>query len=140
MSKLTPLQAREKHARNLKNANEDMRIGIEAVTEAPTLKAAAAKVKMKANINKALDDGKWERGLKRVDLNQWKTAMIDKGLPRVAIGIDASAQKVEDFYGEFLPFLDTVAQKVNKMPDVTLDDSINRMTTQIREVAKFKRS
>ena len=140
MSKLTPKQAQEKHARNLKNASEDMRIGIEAVTEAPTLKAAAAKVKMKANINKALDDGKWERGLKRVDLPMWKTAMLEKGLPRVAVGIDASAKKVEDFYSEFLPFLDTVAQKVDKMPDVTIDDSINRMVTQIREVAKFKRS
>ncbi|GAH61227.1 unnamed protein product [marine sediment metagenome] len=115
-------------------------MGIERVTVSPTHLAVKAKAKMKANIVKSIDDGKWERGLLRVDVAEWKEKAINKGLPRISIGIDEAAGKVEAFASDFLPFLDKVATKVDAMPDVTLEDSIARMTTQIREVAKFKRS
>jgi len=32
-----------------------------------------------------------------------------------------------------------VQSKVKAMPDTTLEDSINRMTTNVREIAKFRR-
>lgn len=139
MAKLTPAEAREKHARRLKGATEDMRLGVEKVTEAPTLKAAAKKDKMKANLNKSLDNGKWERGLKRVSLEEWKRQMVDKGVGRVAAGIDGAAAKVESFYAELFPFQDALKEQIKKMPDITLEDNINRMTTQIRGMAKFVR-
>lgn len=140
MAKLSAVEFREKHARRLKASSEDIRAGIERVTVAPTHLAAKAKAKMKANIIRSIDDGKWERGLLRVDVAEWKEKAINKGLPRISIGIDEAAGKVEAFASDFLPFLDKVATKVNAMPDVTLEDSIARMTTQIREVSKFKRA
>lgn len=139
MAKLTPAEYREKHARRLKGATEDMRLGVEKVTESPTMKAAAKKDKMKARLNAALDSGKWERGLKRVTLEDWKRQMIDKGVGRVAAGIDGAAAKVEAFAAELLPFQDTLKGSITKMPDVTLEDNINRMTTFIRGMAKFQR-
>ena len=139
MAKLTPTEYQEKHARRLKGATEDMRLGVEKVTESPTAKAAAKKDKMKANLNRAIDSGKWERGLKRVTLEEWKTQMIEKGVGRVAAGIDGAKDKVISFAAELLPFQDGIKAKVQKMPDITLEDNINRMTTQIREMAKFQR-
>ena len=140
MPKLTPEEFQEKHARRLKAAIEDMRKGVEAVTEAPTLKAAAKKDKMLAGITDAIASGKWERGLKRVTLEEWKSKMVDKGLGRVAAGIDAAKDKVIAFAGELLPYQDTLVRDIEKMPDVSLEDSINRMTFFIRGMAKFKRT
>lgn len=139
MAKLTAQEFQEKHAARLKNAVEDMRKGVEKVTESPTKKAAAKKDKMLANLTASINNGKWERGLNNVSLEDWKTKMLDKGIPRVAAGIDAAAGKVQAFASEFLPHLDNVQAKIKNMPDVTLDDNINRMTTAIREIAKFKR-
>jgi len=139
MAKLTPAEYQEKHARRLKGATEDMRLGVEKVTESPTAKAAAKKDKMKANLTKAIDSGKWERGLKRVTLEEWKTQMIDKGVGRVAAGIDGAAAKVTAFAAELLPYQDSVKASITKMPDITLEDNINRMTTFIRGMAKFQR-
>lgn len=139
MAKLTPTEYQEKHARRLKGATEDMRLGVEKVTESPTAKAAAKKDKMKANLNRAIDSGKWERGLKRVTLEEWKTQMIEKGVGRVAAGIDGAKDKVIAFAAELLPFQDGIKAKIAKMADITLEDNINRMTTQIREMAKFQR-
>ena len=139
MARVTPEEFQEKHARRLKGATEDIRRGVERVTEAPTLKAAAKKDKMKANLNAALDSGKWERGLKRVTLDEWKGKTIDKGIGRISAGIDAAAPKVVAFAQELLPHIDAQKQAIAKLPDVTLEDNINRMTSFIRGMAKFQR-
>jgi hypothetical protein len=139
MARVTPEQFQEKHARRLKAALPDMEAGVNRVTESPTLKAAAKKDKMRAGINAAIDSGKWERGLKRVSLEDWKGNMINKGIGRVAAGIDAASDKVRNFASELLPHIDTGVSSVKKMPDVTLEDSINRMTSFTRHMAKFQR-
>jgi len=140
MAKLTPEEFQEKHARRLKAAIADMERGVKAVTSSPTAAAAAKKEKMRAGINAAIDSGKWEAGLKRVTLDEWKEKMLAKGLPRVAAGIDAAAPKVQEFASELLAYEDRLQGEVAKLPDVTLEDSINRMTTWIRGMAKFRRT
>ena len=139
MARVNADQFVEKHARRLKGSVEDMRAGVERVTESPTAAAAAKKDKMRQNINAAIDSGKWERGLRRVPLDEWKSKMVNKGLSRVATGIDEAAPKVRAFAADFLPFLDNVTSQVRKMPDTTLEDNINRMTAQVRGVSKFSR-
>ena len=139
MAKLTPKEFQEKHNRRLKAATEDMRLGVERVTESPTAKAAAKADKMRTNILKAIDDGKWAAGLKRVTLEDWKSKMINKGVGRVAAGIDEAADKVEEFAGKLLPHIDAGKAKIDKLPDVTLEDSIQRMTAFTRHMATFKR-
>jgi len=140
MAKLSAEEYQEKHARRLKAAIEDMRKGVESVTQSPTVKAAQKAEKMKANIVAAIDSGKWAAGLNRVTVDEWKSKMIDKGLTRVATGIDGAADKVKAFAAELLPHIDKGVDVVKKLPDVTLEDSINRMNTFIRHMAKFKRT
>ena len=140
MSKLTAKEVTEKHARRLKGAVEDMRTGVERVTESPTAKAAKAADKMKARIVASIDNGKWAAGLNRVSLDEWKSKMLTKGVNRVAQGIDEASGKVEAFYADLLPHIDRGKEKFAKMNDVTLEDSINRMTTFIRHMSNFKRS
>lgn len=139
MARLTPEEFQEKHARNLKGAVADMERGVKAVSVSPTLKAAEALPKMRANWLKAIDSGKMERRLKSVGLEEWKSKMINKGIPRISAGIDEAKDKVIEFAGELLPYIDTIKTKIDKMPSVTLDDNINRMTTFIRDMAKFER-
>ena len=140
MARVTPEEFQEKHARRLKGAAEDMRRGVERVTEAPTLKAAAKKDKMRSGIMEALDTGKWERGLKRVSLEEWKGKMINKGVGRVAAGIDDAKPKVIAFAAQLLPHVDAGQNAVKKMPDLSLEDNINRMVSMTRHMAKFKRT
>ena len=137
MSKLTPAEFQEKHARRLKGALPDMRAGIARVTESPTKKAAAKVDKMRTHLLESIDDGTWARRLGAVTLEDWRTKMTDKGLARVSGGIDGAAAKVTDFASQLLPAIDAAQAKVKSMPDLTLEDSIARMTTMTREMAKF---
>jgi len=137
MAKLTAEQFREKHARRLKQSVDDIRTGIERVTESPTAKAATKVDKMRTNLLAAIDSGKWANRLKAVSLEEWKRKTVDVGINRIAAGIDGAAGKVENFAGQLLPFQDKLKKDLERMPDVTLEDNISRMTTFIRGMAKF---
>lgn len=139
MAKLTAAQFTEKHARRLKASTEDMRAGIDRVTENPCEKAAAKQDKMLTNLTSAVQSGKWAGGLKRVSLEQWKSKARDIGVNRVAAGIDGAKEKVTSFAEVLLPHIDRGIEKIKGMPDVTLDDNINRMTSFTRHMATMKR-
>jgi len=140
MAKLTASEFQEKHARRLKAAVEDVRKGIDRVTESPTEKAAAKQDKMLTNLTAAVSSGKWAAGLKRVSLEEWKRKARDVGVNRIAAGIDAAKSKVIAFADELLPHIDRQQDKIKAMPDVTLDDNINRMVAFTRGMAEFKRT
>ena len=139
MPKLTPQEAREKHARRLKGSLEDVRRGVTAVTKAPTQAAKAKKDKYRQRLMEALESGKWEAGLDRVDLASWQASTIEKGLPRISQGIDGAAEKVEGFYAQLFPHIEAGQREIEKMSDVTIEDSIARSTAFIRHMSKFRR-
>jgi len=140
MAKLTAQEFQEKHARRLKASVEDVRKGIDRVTENPCDKAAAKADKMLANLTASVTNGKWAAGLKRVSLEEWKRKARDIGVNRISAGIDGASEKVVAFAEQLLPHIDREQAKIKAMPDVTLDDNINRMTSFIRGMANFKRT
>lgn len=140
MAKLTASEFQEKHARRLKASVEDVRKGIDRVTENPCEKAAAKSEKMLANLTRAVNEGKYAAGLKRVTLEEWKRKARDIGVNRIAAGIDGAKEKVVAFAEELLPHIDRQKAKIAAMPDVTLDDNINRMTSFVRGMSEFKRT
>lgn len=139
MPRITPEEFQEKHARRLKASLEDIRAGVEKVTEAPGKKAAAKVDKMRARLIAKIDDGTWAKNVAKVSLEDWKTKMSEKGIGRIPDGIDGAKEKVVNFAGQLLPYIDEGLAKVEKLPDLTLEDSINRMTTMVRHMAKFKK-
>lgn len=140
MSKLTPVEYQEKHARRLTGASEDVRKGIARVTINPCELAAAKQEKMLANLTESVRSGKWAAGLKRVSLEQWKKRTTDVGVGRIASGITAAKDKVIAFAEQLLPHIDAGQAKIKALPDITLEDNIARMDTFVRHMAGFKRT
>jgi hypothetical protein len=64
--------------------------------------------------------------------------MTEVGVPRIPAGADANVGKVQDFASKLIPAVDSALAKVATIKPVTLEDSINRMTTFVREMAKFR--
>lgn len=139
MAKLTPEQAQDKLARRLKAATQDIQAGVAKVTEAPGIKAAAKQDKMIANLTNAVNSGKWAARVKSVSVDDWKAQMTNKGIPRIAAGIDGAKQKSIDFFSQLLPFQDQLKGQLSTMSDLTIEDSIQRASTWIRGMSKFQR-
>ncbi len=140
MAKLSPAEFQEKQARRLKASVEDVRRGIDRVTENPCEKAAAKQDKMLTNLTTAVNSGKWASGLKRVSLEQWKDKAKNIGVNRIAAGIDGAKDKVIAFAEQLLPHIDRGQAKIKAMPDVTLDDNIGRMVAFTRHMSELKRT
>ncbi len=139
MAKKSPAEIAEKWARNLKGSVPDIQAGVGRVTEAPGKKAAAAADKMLARLTDKVRDGTWAARVGGVTLEEWKAQMLNKGIGRIAAGVDGAGQKVEDFHSQLSAYQDQIQGKLKTMPSLTLEDSINRMTTWVRDMSKFSK-
>jgi len=137
--RVTAEEFQAKHARRTSAALDDMRLGVERVTEAPGVRAAAQEKKMRQNLLAAIDNGKWRRRVSSVTLESWKADMLEKGVTRVTGGLERAKDKTIDFAGKLIAHQNGILAKLDTMPDLTLEDSIARMTFQVREMVKFKR-
>ena len=140
MARVTPQEAAEKQVRRLTAATEDIRRGVNRVTVAPGIAAAASADRMIAKLIESVQSGEWAARVSGVSLQEWKDAMLNKGVGRIAAGIQAAQPKLVKFYGELLPFIDTVKAEVDQMPNASLEDSIARSSHFQRRMAEFKRS
>lgn len=126
-----------KWQQRLSASTQEIIAGVQAVTQAPGAKAAAQADTWLLRLQASRD--KWARNVAAVSLGSWQQAMINKGVPRVAQGAQASQPKMAAFMTQFLPHVESVAQQVRSMPKVTLEDGIARAAAQIRGNATFVR-
>jgi len=138
MAKLTPEEFAKKWAKRLKAATSEMKDGVNRVTEAPSVAAIKAQEKMLANLIESIEDGTWAKRLGNVSLTDWQNAFIDKGIPRISKGVDGADGKMKDFGSWLNERIDSGQSKIDKMPDLTLDDSVARAETWIRHMAEKK--
>lgn len=135
---MTGQQFAEKWGRRMNAAGQDMRNGVEGVTEAPGQRAAKKADKMREGILRALADGTWQRAVAAVSLEDWKRMMIDKGIPRVSAGVNAATGKMAVMGEKLMANLATIAQTVDKMPDNTFEERIAKMVKQSELAHKMK--
>jgi len=128
----------EKWGRNLKRSGDDIRKGVERVTESPGEKAAAKQEKMLSKLTTKVEDGTWAERVASVPLSDWKSKMINKGIPRISAGVDAANGKVVEFHTQLADHQDRITSELDRMPDVSLEDSIAKMTHQVRRMSEFK--
>lgn len=136
---ITPAQAAAKFAQNLGAATASIQSGVQAVTQSPTAAAANAVTKWQQKMAQPTTAQRFVAGLNGVSLQSWQTAMINKGLPRIASGAQAAVPKMTAFYNDFLPFVAQVQAKVKAMPSLTLTDSANRMLANMNGIAAYKK-
>lgn len=134
----TAAETTEKWGRRTKSAVSDAIAGVNRVTEAPGAKAAAKAEKMKQNLVKSIDDGTWGKRTAAVSLSEWKEKTTSKMSARMSSGVDNAMSKRAKFDAALIPAIESARSKIDGMPDLTIDDNINRATTFMKEMAKFK--
>lgn len=133
---LTPDKISDKWARRMKGSVTDIQAGIDTVTESPTEKAADKQEKMQTNLNRAIDNGKWAAGLRKVSLSDWKNKTKAKVSQRLPQGVDEAMPKRKEFDSYLVSTLNAVLPEINEMPDMTLEDSVNRVRKLMEHMNK----
>jgi len=130
-------QAADNWVAGLGQSQKKMTDGINAVSVAPTQLAIAAISRQVEGVIRAAQEGRTEAGLARVSLQDWKNAMLQKGVQRVASGAVAAKPKFAGFMGEFLPHVQSVVAGLP--PRGNTEQNINRAVEMMRGNARFRR-
>ena len=117
----------DKYRRNMGTATESIKVGIENTTKDQAVNAIAAKDRMKENLNKALDAGKYEAGLKKSGHAKWKHMMLQKGVPKITAGIDANKTEIVSTFEKVATVGAEVRRETENMPKGGIDNSLNRV-------------
>jgi len=116
-------------------ALDDYKAGVQAVTEAPTAKAAEKRDKWLANIQAKADF--WERRLRAVSLDEWKKDTLEKA-DRFSDGVAKAEDKIRRFVAAWQPILAEIQRAVRAMPDRTDADRERRMLENLRRLKRAK--
>jgi len=135
MANLDPTKATAKWVANLSAATTSITAGVNDVTVAPGQLAAKQVNTWLAKIQASA--GKWAKNVGAVSLQDWQSAMLNVGIPRIAQGAQAKQSKYQAFAQSFFPYLAQGQAKVKAMPKVTLQDGINRAIAQIQWNANY---
>ena len=137
---ITPNQATAKLKKGIREGQTAYTDGVNAVTVNPAQQAIAKRSKWVQRMQDPEVHDRWERGLSRVSLNDWKSQTSSVGAQRFSQSSEKAGDNYQAFATEFFPFLENVQATVNAMPDITLEERIAKMVTNVREIAKFQRS
>lgn len=140
MAKVTPQEYAEKWQRRLGQSGEDIRRGVTKTTVAPGAAAAAAQDRMLSGVTESVTSGRWARKVSAVPLADWQRATTEKGIPRIASGAQAAVPKMQRVAQTLLPAVDAAAAKANAMPKGTIEDSIARAGSFMRDMHAYKQS
>jgi len=138
MAKKDPTKIKEKWKRKMRAATEDMREGVEALTESPAKKAIEQKELLKKKLIEAIDSGIWEKQLGKVTLDEWKKAYIEAGIPRISSGVEKADKKMEDFFSWLVDAVEAAKGEIKTKKDGTIESSIARASEFIRAMHKRK--
>lgn len=136
---LSPAAVAKKWADRTKANVQTYVDGINAVTESPTEKAAAAVDRYASGVAEAASSGKFAASLNSVSLDTWKRKAANKGKANMTAGVNEAEQDVAKVMQTLIPHTQMVSQTVKGMPKGTIQDSIARATKSIEMMAQYKR-
>lgn len=136
MAKVTAAEYTEKWNRRMKGSTEDIRRGVGKVTEAPGMAAAKQQALMLEKLTASIMSGKWAKAVSAISVEDWKQSTLNKGLQRIAAGVDGATPAMQQKAQELLAKVDSAVNEVNKIPRGNLEQNIQRMVAFTRAMAK----
>jgi hypothetical protein len=135
MARLSASQWLDKWSRRLQAAGPDITAGVNRVSTAPGVAAAAASTTLLANFTTAVTSGAWAARVSSVPLQQWKDSMNNKGVSRIATGVAQAVQTKSNAIQTFLSAVDAAVADANTTPRGGLEANIARSVAFQRSMA-----
>jgi len=126
---LTPQQISQKWLTNFGNGTTAMTDGVNAVQTAPGQLAAQQSALWLARLQASQQ--KWANRVAAVSLQDWKSAMINLGIPRAQQGAQQKQARYTAFITEYSNFLSSAVPAIRQMPKGSLSASIARASAMI---------
>lgn len=138
MARKTPERSAAKWARNTAASQQDWKEGVEAVTDNPMAKAAAAAGKWQTNVSAPDAREKFSRNTGRVSAQDWKDATV-QATGRFAQGVGAAEPKMLKHQQEIAGHMEALKRKIDAMPNTTAADKDARMLAWAQGMRSYRK-
>lgn len=135
--RVTAQQYADQWAQRLKGSTQRITDGVDRVTESPGARAAANTDKWYQAITSERTRRKWQQSMQALTLDDWKAAMKNKGIGRISAGVDAAKPRMVEVGQRLIEHQNALLGQIDTMPDLTLEDSVNRMVAWVRGMTEF---
>lgn len=133
-------QVAQKWSQNLMAAVPSITAGVNGVQTSPTQLAANNVQGYLTGVQNAVATGRWQSGLQSVSLQDWKNAMLNKGVPHIQTGATQGQAKVQSAFGPLLDYIYNGRDQINASnPRGTLQQNIARSQAMITYMANYKK-
>ena len=133
MAGMTPDQIAAEWANGLASKTAKIQAGVQAVSVSPGAAAARQKTVWLQNLQASAD--KWAQRVSQLSTADWQTAMINKGIPRIATGAQAAQPKFAAFMTRLLPHIQSGRSALPARGN--LQTNIQRMVQFTNHMASF---
>lgn len=130
---VSPEDAASRWSSGLAGSTAKWQAGVEAVTVSPTQLAARAADLWARNV--AAAKPKFAANSAKVTREQWISATVNKGGPRLASGAQAAQGRMGEVFTKLFPYINQVTASLPPRGD--LEQNINRMGDFARKMSKF---
>lgn len=135
----TAQQVSQKWSQNLQASTTSITNGVNAVTQAPTQLAAQQVSQYLSGVQNAVTSGKWQASLNKVSLSDWKTAMLNKGVPHIQTGAVQGQAKVQNAFSQLLPYIYSGRDQINASnPRGNLQQNLQRANAFATYMSQYK--
>lgn len=136
MKHISPKTATDRMIAGVNAKMNKIREGISAVDRSPGDAAADVLDKMLTNLLEAFNSGRVERGLRGVDLAEWKRLTLD-AVAKIPGGLEKNRGKIERYFAELLPYQESYTAEIHAQPKLTLEDSRRNMNQNFDKMVEF---
>lgn len=136
---LSSAQVTSKWQQNTSAAVQSYKDGVNAVTTSPTATAAQRLDNYLAGVNAAVSSGRMAAALNGVSLQTWQAAAVNKGAPRIPLGVQAAAPKFQAFMDKWLPYEQALKARIAAMPKGGLAEAQARANAAIAYNAAYSK-
>lgn len=138
MPRVTPQQAAAQLRSRIGQSGQQYAAGIERVTVNPAETAIANKDKWVAGIQEAIQNDRYAKGLANVTLQSWKQAATQFGTQRYTQSAAKAEENYLRFANDFFPYLQQVENEIAAMPNLTLQDRLDRMLHNANRLHEYR--
>ena len=135
---LRPEDIAAKWARNTAAAGPSIQAGVQAMQarDNPMEKAAARQSAWLSGCQEAARTNRFAAGCRSVSFEDWRRAVIQKGIPNFQAGVQMGTPKMERFLRQFVPY---IQRGVEALPARgTLQQNKDRASRMIDHLAAFR--
>jgi hypothetical protein len=141
MAMTNPQTSAQLWSQNLANARTKMTQGVANPKRDPIQAAIAAKPKMQANFNTAMQQGgTYDKAMQQTSQATWQAGMTNTGIPRViqAATSQTAISHVQTFLTAASAYYAQVRQTIGAMPNTSDADGTARMTKNLELMRQMK--